>query len=80
MPFSQPETENIRKLHSERQVTNLITNHTDETGVVAEYLGPAPVEGAGLGGTATPMGLFVRPAGARLSAAAQLRDLRGAVG
>jgi hypothetical protein len=28
MPFSEPETENIRKLHSERQITNLITNHT----------------------------------------------------
>ena len=27
-PFSEPETENIRKLHSERQITNLITNHT----------------------------------------------------
>jgi Zinc carboxypeptidase len=27
-PFSEPETENIRKLVSERQVTNLITNHT----------------------------------------------------
>jgi Zinc carboxypeptidase len=28
IPFSEPETENIRKLHSERMVTNLITNHT----------------------------------------------------
>ena len=28
MPFSEPETQNIRWLHSERQVTNLITNHT----------------------------------------------------
>ena len=28
MPFSEPETQNIRKLHSERQITNLITNHT----------------------------------------------------
>ena len=27
-PFSEPETQNIRWLHSERQVTNLITNHT----------------------------------------------------
>ena len=27
-PFSEPESENIRKLHSERQITNLITNHT----------------------------------------------------
>ena len=28
MPFSEPETQNIRALHSERQITNLITNHT----------------------------------------------------
>ncbi len=27
-PFSEPETQNIRSLFSERQVTNLITNHT----------------------------------------------------
>ena len=27
-PFSEPETQNIRWLHSERQITNLITNHT----------------------------------------------------
>ncbi|MBN1530304.1 MAG: hypothetical protein JW895_14685 [Thermoleophilaceae bacterium] len=27
-PFSEPESQNIRWLHSERQVTNLITNHT----------------------------------------------------
>ncbi|MGP3979997.1 M14 family zinc carboxypeptidase [Streptomyces sp. KR80] len=27
-PFSEPETENIRRLVSSRQVTNLITNHT----------------------------------------------------
>ncbi len=27
-PFSEPETQNIRALHSERQITNLITNHT----------------------------------------------------
>ena len=27
-PFSEPETQNIRELVSERQVTNLITNHT----------------------------------------------------
>jgi hypothetical protein len=27
-PFSEPETQNIRELHSERNVTNLITNHT----------------------------------------------------
>jgi hypothetical protein len=27
-PFSEPETENIRKLHSQRQITNLISNHT----------------------------------------------------
>ena len=27
-PFSEPETQNIRSLHSERQITNLITNHT----------------------------------------------------
>ena len=27
-PFSEPETQNIRELQSERQVTNLITNHT----------------------------------------------------
>ena len=27
-PFSEPETQNIRMLHSERQITNLITNHT----------------------------------------------------
>ncbi len=27
-PFSEPETQNIRELFSERQVTNLITNHT----------------------------------------------------
>ncbi|MBA2631046.1 MAG: peptidase M14 [Thermoleophilaceae bacterium] len=28
MPFSEPETQNVRWLHSERQITNLITNHT----------------------------------------------------
>jgi zinc carboxypeptidase len=28
MPFSEPETQNIRELHSERGITNLITNHT----------------------------------------------------
>ena len=27
-PFSEPESENIRKLHQQRQITNLITNHT----------------------------------------------------
>jgi hypothetical protein len=27
-PFSEPETQNVRALHSERQITNLITNHT----------------------------------------------------
>jgi hypothetical protein len=27
-PFSEPETENVRWLHQERQITNLITNHT----------------------------------------------------
>ena len=27
-PFSEPETQNIQDLHSERNITNLITNHT----------------------------------------------------
>jgi hypothetical protein len=27
-PFSEPETQNIQALHSERNITNLITNHT----------------------------------------------------
>jgi hypothetical protein len=27
-PFSEPESNNVRALHSERQITNLITNHT----------------------------------------------------
>ncbi len=27
-PFSEPEAENIRELHSQRQITNLISNHT----------------------------------------------------
>ncbi|MGA8258002.1 MAG: M14 family metallopeptidase [Nocardioides sp.] len=68
-PFSEPETQNIRDLTSERQVTMLITNHTfgdlilRPNGVNPETLGP---DGQPVGDS--PDELALKQLGARMSA------------